>query len=60
MSRVNLDVTAMIAYVSAVTNGHAHKKLRGNVLNQQAAWERQSPVKPVLDQFFEGTMPNVK
>ncbi|XP_073979672.1 UPF0415 protein C7orf25 homolog isoform X2 [Rhodnius prolixus] len=54
VSRVNLDVTAMIAYVSAVTNGHAHKKLRGNVLNQQAAWERQSPVKPVLDQFFEG------
>lgn len=44
----------MIAYVSALTNGHAHKKIRGKILNQLAEFERLNPVKPVLDQFLEG------
>lgn len=48
-------MTAMIAYISALTNGHAHKKIKGEILNQHAQWERERPVKSVLDHFFEGT-----
>lgn len=47
-------MTAMIAYVSALTNGHADRKVRGNILNQHAEWERRNPIKPILDEFFEG------
>lgn len=54
IKKLNLDVTAMIAYVSALTNGHADRKVRGNILNQHAEWERRNPIKPILDEFFEG------
>ena len=51
---LNLDITAMIAYVSALTNGHTQYEFQENVLNQQALWERSRPVKPMLDEVFEG------
>ncbi len=51
---LNLDITAMIAYVSAVTNGHANFKFEDDIISQQAHCERQRPVKPVLDKIFHG------
>ena len=51
-TRLNLDITAMIAYVSALTNGHADHHFTEPILAEQAAWERERPVKPVLDRLF--------
>ncbi|XP_018327667.1 UPF0415 protein C7orf25 homolog isoform X2 [Agrilus planipennis] len=54
IKKVNLDVSAMLAYVSSVTNGSCLKyKLQTQVLAQQAEWEAKRPVKPVLDAFFK-------
>ena len=53
-SRLNLDITAMIAYVSALTNGGNNFTFREPVLCQQAAWERERPVKALLDSVFSG------
>lgn len=52
--KLNLDVTAMLAYVSGLTNGRCNFKFKESVLTQQAEWERARPVKPVLDRLFEG------
>ncbi|BES94672.1 Protein of unknown function (DUF1308) [Nesidiocoris tenuis] len=52
IKKLNLGVTAMIAYVSALTNGNCHVKLKGKILSQLAEWERARPVKPVLDSYF--------
>lgn len=51
---VNLDVTAMIAYVSATSNGHANLRFQDKFLSEQAEWERKNPVKEVLNTYFEG------
>ena len=51
-SRVNLDITAMIAYVSAMTNGRNGFRFKEKILTEQAEWERLRPVKPMLDQIF--------
>ena len=51
-TRLNLDITAMIAYVSALTNGHADHEFTEQILAEQAAWERERPVRPVLDRIF--------
>ena len=53
-SRLNLDITAMIAYVSALTNGGNNFTFKEPVLCQQAAWERERPVKVLLDSAFSG------
>ncbi|XP_052133433.1 UPF0415 protein C7orf25 homolog [Frankliniella occidentalis] len=52
--RLNLDVTAMIAYVSSLTNGGCHFKFKEPLLTQQAEWERERPAKPLLDKAFQG------
>ncbi|XP_042868580.1 UPF0415 protein C7orf25 homolog isoform X2 [Penaeus japonicus] len=54
ITTVNLDVTAMIAYVSATSNGQAHFWFQDRFLTEQAEWERKNPVKKVLDGYFEG------
>lgn len=55
ISKVNLDVSAMLAYVSSVTNGSCDKyEFSVPVLAQQADWECKRPVKPILDDFFKG------
>lgn len=55
ISKVNLDVSAMLAYVSSVTNGSCDKyEFSVPVLNQQAKWECERPQKPILDEFFKG------
>ena len=51
-SVLNLDITAMIAYVSALTNGYANYEFQETILSQQASWERQKPAKPILDEIF--------
>lgn len=51
---INLDVTALIAYVSATTNGGANYVFADKVLTEQAMWERENPVKETLDHYFEG------
>ncbi|KRT82155.1 hypothetical protein AMK59_3260 [Oryctes borbonicus] len=54
ISKVNLDVSAMLAYVSSVTNGSCDKyEFSVPVLAQQADWECKRPVKPVLNEFFK-------
>lgn len=55
ISKVNLDVSAMLAYCSSVTNGSAAiYDFDVPVLKQQAAWERLRPQKPILENFFKG------
>jgi len=52
-TKINLDITAMIAYVSALTNGRNWFQFSEKILSQQAEWERKSPVKPFLDNIFK-------
>jgi len=52
-TKVNLDITAMIAYVSALTNGRNGFQFSEKILSEQAEWERQKPVKPFLDNIFK-------
>ncbi|CAH1173620.1 unnamed protein product [Phaedon cochleariae] len=55
ITKVNLDVSAMLAYCSSVTNGSASLyDFDVPVLKQQAQWERLRPQKPLLDAFFKG------
>lgn len=55
ITKVNLDVSAMLAYCSSVTNGSAILyDFNVPVLKQQAEWERLRPQKPILDGFFNG------
>lgn len=57
ITKVNLDVSAMLAYVSSVTNGSCDKyEFSVPVLSQQAKWECDRPQKPILDRFFKGTL----
>ncbi|CAG9559848.1 unnamed protein product [Danaus chrysippus] len=50
---LNLDVTAMMAYVSNMTNGSCNYIFQQPVLTQQAEWEAERPVKPILEKLFE-------
>lgn len=54
INTLNLDVTAMMAYVSNMTNGHCNYVFKQEVLTQQCAWEAERPVKPILEKLFEG------
>ncbi|KAK5649905.1 hypothetical protein RI129_000934 [Pyrocoelia pectoralis] len=55
IQKINLDVSAMLAYVSSITNGSCTKyKFTTPVLIQQAEWESKRPVKPILDAYFKG------
>ncbi|XP_053698255.1 UPF0415 protein C7orf25 homolog [Sabethes cyaneus] len=51
---LNLDITTLIAYVSAMTNGSANWEYNEPLLTEQAQWERESPIKPILDEYFDG------
>lgn len=55
ITKINLDVSAMLAYVSSVCNGSANLyEFSVHVLAQQAEWERLRPQKPILEDFFKG------
>jgi hypothetical protein len=51
-SKVNLDVTTLIALVSNVCNGACHCTLSDPILEQQAADERTTPCLPTIQQFL--------
>ncbi|XP_044150178.1 UPF0415 protein C7orf25 homolog isoform X1 [Bufo gargarizans] len=53
-NRVNLDITTLITYVSALSHGGCHFIFKEKVLTEQAAQERQEKVLPLLDSFMEG------
>lgn len=55
---LNLDITTLLAYVSALTNpGSADEgfcwQFKEPLLTEQAKWEARSPVKPLLDAIFK-------
>nr|CAD7400740.1 unnamed protein product [Timema cristinae] len=53
IDKLNLDVSTMIAYISALTNGSANFIFCEQMLNDQAEQERKEPLKPLLDKLFE-------
>jgi hypothetical protein len=54
VTKLNLDITAFLAYVSNLTNGHSNVPFRKSILADQAADERDRAQKPILDKIFEG------
>lgn len=55
VNRLNLDVTTLLAYVSAMTNGSASWQYAEAILTEQAICERKKPVKATLDKIFDGS-----
>jgi Protein of unknown function (DUF1308)/Family of unknown function (DUF5614) len=53
-TKLNVDVSTMIAYVSELTNGGENCVFDEKLLNEQALMERKNPVKPSLEKVFEG------
>ncbi|KAM4705986.1 UPF0415 protein C7orf25 homolog [Rhinophrynus dorsalis] len=53
-NRVNLDITTLITYVSALSHGGCHLLFKEKVLTEQAAQEREEKVLPLLQSFMEG------
>ncbi|XP_068754692.1 UPF0415 protein C7orf25 homolog [Montipora capricornis] len=51
---VNLDITTMIALVSALTNGGCGYVFKEPILTEQAKQERKSPVLPKVKLFLQG------
>ncbi|KAK6624349.1 hypothetical protein RUM44_011208 [Polyplax serrata] len=54
--KLNLGVTTLIAFASALTNGGCHYSFKSDILQKHAEWERARPVKPILDCLFEDTL----
>ncbi|XP_071515030.1 UPF0415 protein C7orf25 homolog isoform X2 [Panulirus ornatus] len=54
IKKLNLDVTALIAYVTATANGGANYEFKDKFLTEQAKCERYNPVKETLDGYFKG------
>ena len=52
--KVNLDVTTMIVLVSNVCHGECNYTFQEDILNQQAANERERPVLPSIHAFLKG------
>ncbi|XP_046850841.1 UPF0415 protein C7orf25 homolog [Xenia sp. Carnegie-2017] len=52
--KVNLDVTAMIALVSSMTNGSCHFQFEDQILTEQAEKEREKPVLTQLNAMLQG------
>lgn len=54
ITKLNLDITTLLTYVSSQANGSANWEFKELLLNEQVSNERQNPVKPFLDNLFEG------
>ncbi|KAL3831584.1 hypothetical protein ACJMK2_023322 [Sinanodonta woodiana] len=54
IQNVNLDITALITLVSAMTHGRCNFIFPEKILSQQAAEERQRPALPSLTKFLKG------
>ncbi|XP_007882676.1 UPF0415 protein C7orf25 homolog [Callorhinchus milii] len=53
-NRVNLDITTLITFVSAVSHGGCDYIFKEKVLTEQAAQEREESVLPKLQAFMKG------
>ncbi|NXF83071.1 CG025 protein, partial [Sclerurus mexicanus] len=53
-NRVNLDITTLITYVSALSYGGCYFVFKEKVLTEQAAQERRERVLPQLEEFMQG------
>ncbi|XP_039961302.1 UPF0415 protein C7orf25 homolog isoform X2 [Bactrocera tryoni] len=53
VSTLNIDITTLLAYISNVCNGSCNWQFREGILTEQAEKERQTPLKPVLDNLFK-------
>ncbi|XP_034483359.1 UPF0415 protein C7orf25 homolog [Drosophila innubila] len=51
---LNLDVTTMLAYCSALTNGRCNWVFKEPLLTEQAEKEREVPVKPMIEKILQG------
>ncbi|XP_011157330.2 UPF0415 protein C7orf25 homolog isoform X1 [Solenopsis invicta] len=49
---LNLDVSALLAYVTNMVNGYNNYVYREPLLTQQAEMERKHPIKPILEDLF--------
>ncbi|KYM84145.1 UPF0415 protein C7orf25 like protein [Atta colombica] len=49
---LNLDVSALLAYVTNMANGYNNYVYREPLLMQQAEMERKRPIKPILENLF--------
>ncbi|XP_011204363.2 UPF0415 protein C7orf25 homolog [Bactrocera dorsalis] len=54
VSTLNIDITTLLAYISNVCNGSCNWQFSEGILTEQAEKERQTPLKPVLDNLFKG------
>nr|XP_028606646.1 UPF0415 protein C7orf25 homolog isoform X2 [Podarcis muralis] len=52
--RVNLDITTLITYVSALSYGGCYFTFKEKVLTEQAVQEREESVLPLLEDFMKG------
>ncbi|XP_061442890.1 UPF0415 protein C7orf25 homolog isoform X2 [Rhineura floridana] len=53
-NRVNLDITTLITYVSALSYGGCYFIFKEKVLSEQALQEREESVLPLLEEFMKG------
>lgn len=53
-NRVNLDITTLITYVSALSYGGCYFIFKEKVLTEQAMQEREESVLPSLEEFMKG------
>lgn len=49
---LNLDVSALLAYVTNMANGYNNYVYREPLLTQQAEMEKKRPIKPILENLF--------
>ncbi len=54
LTKVNLDVSTMLALISDMSNGNYNYEFDKEYLNQQADWERRSNLVPVIEEFLKG------
>lgn len=54
VTKLNLDITTLMAYVSSMTNGSCDWEFEEPILTEQARWERQNSIKPILEKLFDG------
>lgn len=53
-TKLNIDITTMIAYVSELSNGGANCTFNEKLLDEQASLERKEPIKPIFNKMFDG------
>jgi len=54
LTKVNLDVSSILALISDMSNGNNNYEFDKEFLNQQADWERRSNLVPVIEEFLKG------